>query len=39
MRAKILYYSGVGYAHVGNLGRRDSLERQLLATWELLAES
>ena len=39
VRAKILYYSGVGYAHVGNLGRRDSLERQLLTTWELLAES
>jgi AcrR family transcriptional regulator len=39
VRAKILYYSGVGYAHVGNLGRRDSLERQLTKTWELLGGS
>ena len=38
VRAKILYYSGVGYAHVGNLGRRDDQEHQLLATWQLLAE-
>jgi AcrR family transcriptional regulator len=38
VRAKILYYSGVGYAHVGHLGRRDSAERQLMKTWELLAE-
>ncbi|HJR24988.1 MAG TPA: TetR/AcrR family transcriptional regulator [Acidimicrobiales bacterium] len=37
VRAKILYYSGVGYAHVGNLGRRDTAERQLMKTWELLA--
>jgi len=39
VRAKILYYSGVGYAHVGNLGRRDTLERQLTKTWELLGEA
>ncbi|MND09687.1 hypothetical protein D3C83_332200 [compost metagenome] len=38
VRAKILYYSGVGYAHVGNLGRRGSAERQLAATWERLVE-
>ena len=38
VRAKILYYSGVGFAHVGNLGRRDTAERQLMKTWELLAE-
>ena len=38
VRAKILYYSGVGYAHVGNLGRRDTAERQLLETWRILAE-
>lgn len=38
VRAKVLYYAGVGYAHVGDLGRRDTAEAQLLATWQLLAE-
>lgn len=38
VRAKILYYSGVGYAHVGTLGRKDSAERQLRRTWELLTQ-
>jgi AcrR family transcriptional regulator len=36
VRAKILYYSGVGYAHVGELGRPLSAERQLTKTWEIL---
>jgi AcrR family transcriptional regulator len=38
VRAKILYYSVVGYAHVGDLGRRDSAATQLAQTWDLLAE-
>jgi AcrR family transcriptional regulator len=38
VRAKILYYSGVGFAHVGTLGRRDSAEYQLRRTWELLTQ-
>ena len=38
VRAKILYYSGVGYAHVGTLGRRDTAEQQLQRTWELLTQ-
>ena len=38
VRAKILYYSGVGYAHVGTLGRRDSAETQLRRTWEILTQ-
>jgi AcrR family transcriptional regulator len=38
VRAKILYYSGVGYAHVGTLGRKDSAERQLRRTWEILTQ-
>src|ERR1044071_7306730 len=38
VRAKILYYTGVGFAHVGPIGRRGSAERQLAKTWELLAE-
>jgi AcrR family transcriptional regulator len=38
VRAKILYYSGVGYAHVGTLGRKDSAEAQLRRTWELLTQ-
>jgi AcrR family transcriptional regulator len=38
VRAKILYYCGVGYAHVGSLGRRDTAEQQLHRTWELLTQ-
>jgi AcrR family transcriptional regulator len=38
VRAKILYYSGVGYAHVGTLGRTDSAESQLRRTWEILTQ-
>ena len=38
VRAKILYYSGVGYAHVGTIGRRDSAEAQLSRTWEILTQ-
>jgi AcrR family transcriptional regulator len=38
VRAKILYYSGVGYAHVGALGDRQTAEQQLRRTWELLAQ-
>lgn len=37
VRAKVLYYTGVGYAHVGPLGRQDTAEAQLRATWALLA--
>lgn len=36
VRAKILYYSGVGFAHVGTLGKRGSGADQLAATWEIL---
>jgi AcrR family transcriptional regulator len=36
VRAKILYYAGVGYAHVGSLGKRPSGQEQLAATWEIL---
>jgi AcrR family transcriptional regulator len=38
IRAKILYYSGVGFAHVGELGPRASTEHQLRKTWELLTQ-
>ena len=38
VRAKILYYSGIGYADVGTLGRRDSAEHQLRRTWEIITE-
>ena len=38
VRAKILYYSGVGYAHVGTLGDRETADQQLRRTWELLAQ-
>ena len=38
VRAKILYYSGVGYAHVGTLGNRETADQQLRRTWELLAQ-
>ena len=38
VRAKILYYSGVGYAHVGTLGDRESAAQQLRRTWELLTQ-
>jgi AcrR family transcriptional regulator len=36
VRAKILYYAGVGYAHVGSLGKRPSGQEQLAATWAVL---
>ena len=39
VRAKILYYSGVGYAHVGTLGNRETADVQLRRTWELLTQS
>lgn len=35
VRAKVLYYSGVGFAHVGPLGAGRA-DDQLAATWELL---
>jgi len=38
VRAKILYYTGVGYAHVGTLGDRATADEQLLRTWELLTQ-
>lgn len=38
VRAKVLYYSGVGYAHVGDLGPRASAEQQLRKTWEILTQ-
>ena len=37
MRAKILYYAGVGFAHVGPLGKGRSAQEQLTATWEILS--
>ena len=36
VRAKILIYAGVGFAHVGPLGGRQSAQEQLTATWDLL---
>jgi AcrR family transcriptional regulator len=36
VRAKILYYAGVGLAHVGPLGKGRSAQAQLTATWEIL---
>jgi AcrR family transcriptional regulator len=36
VRAKILYYAGVGYAHVGSLGALPSGQEQLEATWDIL---
>ncbi|HKY14455.1 MAG TPA: TetR/AcrR family transcriptional regulator [Microthrixaceae bacterium] len=38
VRAKILYYAGVGFAHVGSLGTRSSAQQQLAATWALLTQ-
>jgi AcrR family transcriptional regulator len=38
VRAKILYYAGVGFAHVGSLGRGLSAQEQLTATWEILTK-
>jgi AcrR family transcriptional regulator len=38
LRAKILYYAGVGFAHVGDLGHRRSAESQLRKTWQLLTQ-
>ncbi len=37
VRGKILYYSGVGFAHVGPLGDRPAPMEQLGATWDILA--
>jgi AcrR family transcriptional regulator len=37
VRGKILYYSGVGFAHVGPLGARPAPMEQLGATWDILA--
>jgi AcrR family transcriptional regulator len=37
VRGKILYYSGVGFAHVGPLGERPAPMGQLGATWDILA--
>ena len=36
VRAKILYYAGVGFAHVGSLGKRPSAQDQQAAMWEIL---
>jgi AcrR family transcriptional regulator len=36
LRAKILYYAGIGFAHAGSLGKRSSAEAELAAAWELL---
>jgi AcrR family transcriptional regulator len=36
VRAKILYYAGVGFVAVGPLGDVVSAEEQLTATWEIL---
>ena len=36
VRAKILYYAGVGFAHVGTLGKRQSARNDLATTWEIL---
>jgi hypothetical protein len=33
-----LYYSGVGYAHIGDLGPQASAEQQLRKTWEILPQ-
>ena len=37
VRAKILVYAGIGFAHVGSLGGRATGEEQLAATLEILA--
>jgi AcrR family transcriptional regulator len=37
VRAKILYYAGVGFAHVGSLGARSSGQEQLTTTLEILS--
>ncbi len=36
VRAKILYYAGVGFAHVGGLGTRASARQQIVSTWTIL---
>jgi AcrR family transcriptional regulator len=38
VRAKVLYYAGVGFAHVGPLGSRQSAQQQITATWDLLTQ-
>lgn len=37
LRAKILVYTGIGFAHVGPLGDGRPAQAELLATWELLS--
>lgn len=39
VRAKILYYAGVGLAHVGPLGSASSAAEQMRATWEMLTRT
>ena len=36
VRAKILYYAGIGFAHVGSLGHRSTPEEELAATWRII---
>ena len=36
VRAKILYYSGIGFAHVGPLGTKPPPAEQLTLTWQIL---
>jgi AcrR family transcriptional regulator len=38
VRAKVLYFAGVGFAHVGPLGSRRSAQQQLAATWDLITQ-
>ena len=38
VRAKVLYYAGVGFAHVGPLGSRRSAQQEITATWDLLGQ-
>ena len=38
VRAKVLYSAGVGFAHVGPLGSRQSAQQQIAATWDLLTQ-
>jgi AcrR family transcriptional regulator len=40
LRAKILFYAGIGYAQVGALGKRSAAAgaAELAAAWELLAQ-
>jgi AcrR family transcriptional regulator len=36
VRAKILYYAGIGFAHVGALGKKTSPAAELEATWRII---